>query len=53
MENAHGRRMAIFGCGYVGGEVARQAISRGWEVTALTRNARDRGFKAVTTQPPP
>lgn len=39
MENAHGRRMAIFGCGYVGGEVARQAISRGWEVTALTRNA--------------
>ncbi len=29
----------IFGCGYVGAEVARRAIGRGWRVTALTRNA--------------
>ena len=29
----------IFGCGYVGGEVARQAVAGGLHVTALTRNA--------------
>ncbi len=29
----------VFGCGYVGGELARQAIARGVRVTALTRNA--------------
>jgi nucleoside-diphosphate-sugar epimerase len=28
----------IFGAGYVGGEVARQALARGSRVTALTRN---------------
>lgn len=28
----------IFGCGYVGGAVARQAVARGMNVTALTRN---------------
>ena len=29
----------MFGCGYVGGELARQALARGMRVTALTRNA--------------
>ncbi len=29
----------ILGCGYVGGEMARQAVARGLKVTALTRNA--------------
>ena len=33
-----GRRVVIFGCGYVGSEFARQAVSRGLRVTALTRN---------------
>lgn len=31
-------RLCIFGCGYVGMEVARRALERGWQVTALTRN---------------
>ncbi len=39
---AHGnisrKRLVIFGCGYIGGEVARQALGRGMQVTALTRN---------------
>lgn len=35
-----GRRLVIFGCGYVGQEVARRAVARGCHVTALTRNAR-------------
>lgn len=30
--------LVIFGAGYVGGEVARQAVARGLRVTALTRN---------------
>jgi nucleoside-diphosphate-sugar epimerase len=34
-----GKRLVIFGCGYVGGELARQAVARGLHVTALTRNA--------------
>ncbi len=29
----------VFGCGYVGTAVAREAQARGWRVTALTRNA--------------
>lgn len=41
-EFAHGnfsrKRLVIFGCGYVGGEVARQARESGMQVTALTRN---------------
>ena len=37
--NFSGKRVAILGCGYVGGEVARQALARGMHVTALTRNA--------------
>lgn len=32
------RHLVIFGAGYVGGEVARQAVARGLRVTALTRN---------------
>jgi nucleoside-diphosphate-sugar epimerase len=39
---AHGnfarKRLVIFGCGYVGAEVARQAVERGISVAALTRN---------------
>ncbi len=31
--------LIIFGCGYVGSEVARQALQKGWQVRALTRNA--------------
>jgi nucleoside-diphosphate-sugar epimerase len=42
-EFAHGnfsrKRLVIFGCGYVGGEVARQARELGMQVTALTRNS--------------
>jgi nucleoside-diphosphate-sugar epimerase len=37
--NFAGKHLAIFGCGYIGGEVARQALARGLRVTALTRNA--------------
>jgi nucleoside-diphosphate-sugar epimerase len=37
--NFAGKRLVIFGCGYVGGEVARQALARDLRVTALTRNA--------------
>jgi nucleoside-diphosphate-sugar epimerase len=33
-----GKRLVIFGCGYVGAAVARQAVARGLHVTALTRN---------------
>jgi len=32
-------RLVIFGAGFVGGELARQALARGLRVTALTRNA--------------
>jgi nucleoside-diphosphate-sugar epimerase len=47
------KRAVIFGCGYIGSEFARQAILRGWEVTALTRNLqtaadlRDAGVETV------
>jgi nucleoside-diphosphate-sugar epimerase len=33
-----GKRLAILGCGYVGTEVARQAVAQRMKVTALTRN---------------
>ncbi len=36
--NFAGKRLVIFGCGYVGGEMARQGVARGMDVTALTRN---------------
>jgi nucleoside-diphosphate-sugar epimerase len=38
-----GKRLVIFGCGYVGSEVARRAQQRGLQVTALTRNAEKAG----------
>ena len=37
--NFTGKRLVVFGCGYVGTAVAREAITRGMKVTALTRNA--------------
>lgn len=36
--NLSGKRLVVFGCGYVGGELARQARRRGLVVAALTRN---------------
>lgn len=36
--NFEGKRLVVFGCGYIGGEVALQAIARGMRVTGLTRN---------------
>lgn len=33
-----GKRLVVFGCGYLGTEVARRAIADGVVVTALTRN---------------
>lgn len=33
------KHLVVFGAGYVGGELARQAMTRGMQVTALTRNA--------------
>lgn len=51
--NFSGKRLVIFGCGYVGAEVARQALARGLRVTALTRNEakaaalRESGVEAV------
>jgi nucleoside-diphosphate-sugar epimerase len=52
--NLSGRHLVVFGCGYVGGEVARQALQRGLKVTALTRNPatadrlRTAGVTAIT-----
>jgi nucleoside-diphosphate-sugar epimerase len=55
--DAHGKfnagRLVVFGCGYVGAEVARQGVARGLNVTALTRNEakaavlRDEGIDVV------
>lgn len=36
--NFSGKHLVIFGAGYVGGAVAREAVARGLRVTALTRN---------------
>src|ERR1051326_3583551 len=36
--NFSGKHLVIFGAGYVGSEIARQALARGMRVTALTRN---------------
>lgn len=38
MEHLSGKRLVIFGCGYVGGAIARRAAGAGLRVTALTRN---------------
>lgn len=38
MISLQGKRLIIFGCGYVGGAVARAAIAGGAQVEALTRN---------------
>lgn len=37
-EPGRGRRLAVFGAGYVGGALARRALANGWRVAALTRN---------------
>ena len=37
-EPGQGRRLVVFGAGYVGGALARRALAQGWRVTALTRN---------------
>lgn len=39
MDSFAGKRLVIFGCGYVGAAVARWGASVGLNVTALTRNA--------------
>lgn len=36
--NFSGKHLVIFGCGYVGAAVAKEAVARGVRVTALTRN---------------
>lgn len=38
MDPIAGKRLVIFGCGYVGSALARSAISAGASVSALTRN---------------
>ena len=38
MEALHGKRLVIFGCGYVGSALASVAVRAGAHVTALTRN---------------
>ncbi|KAF0095585.1 MAG: NAD-dependent epimerase/dehydratase [Puniceicoccaceae bacterium 5H] len=56
MQQPSGKRLVIFGCGYVGGAVARRALAQGWRVTALTRNPekaarlRDLGCDAVVAE---
>lgn len=38
MQSLTGKRLIVFGCGYVGSAIALAAASRGAEVTTLTRN---------------
>ena len=38
MISIHGKRLVIFGCGYVGSALAREALVLGARVVALTRN---------------
>lgn len=53
MSSLAGKRLVIFGCGYVGSAVALDALARGARVTALTRNAsaalalREQGVETV------
>ena len=55
-EKLRGQTLVVFGAGYVGGELARQARAAGLEVTALTRNAAKAaalaalGVKTVTAE---
>ena len=46
MASLHGKRLVIFGCGYVGSALARAAVAAGARVEALTRNPE----KAATLQ---
>lgn len=39
MTNLHGKRLVIFGCGYIGSAVAQAAVAAGARVEALTRNS--------------
>ncbi|MDP3073952.1 MAG: NAD-dependent epimerase/dehydratase family protein [Opitutaceae bacterium] len=39
MDTLAGKRLVIFGCGYVGAAVAQRAVAAGARVIALTRNA--------------
>lgn len=39
MVSLHGKRLVIFGCGYVGSTLARAALAAGAQVEGLTRNA--------------
>jgi nucleoside-diphosphate-sugar epimerase len=39
-----GKSIVIFGCGYLGGALAREAVGRGCAVTALTRNPKTAEF---------
>ena len=47
------KHLVVFGAGYVGGELARQGLTRGMRVTALTRNPekaeqmREKGIQVV------
>ncbi len=53
MESLSGKRLVIFGCGYIGAATALEAAARGLQVTALTRNAakalllREEGIETV------
>jgi nucleoside-diphosphate-sugar epimerase len=48
------KSVVIFGCGYIGLELARQCIGSGWSVTAFTRNsqtarqAEEMGARSIT-----
>jgi nucleoside-diphosphate-sugar epimerase len=54
MDTLTGKRLVIFGCGYVGTAVALHALERNVQVTALTRNAasavvlREQGIETVS-----
>jgi nucleoside-diphosphate-sugar epimerase len=39
MDSLQGKRLVIFGCGYIGSAIARAAVTAGDRVVALTRNS--------------
>ena len=43
MDSLPGKRLIIFGCGYVGSALARAALAGGARVEALTRNPEKAG----------